>query len=154
MFKKAKKERKVKRAFIITILILLIIIIISFIYFSQTKKCETKECFLESLRQCKRASYASEEWFYRIEMATENECVVYVKNLNLKDTEVEIAERLKGKDMKCYIAKEGSLDYLPHENIDVCHGILKEEILRIMLEKMHLYIIQNIGEFENPMPTA
>ena len=48
--------------------------------------------------------------------------------------------------MKCYIPLAQAGSYMPHENIDVCHGLLKEAILDTMVKKMHQYIIQHIGE--------
>jgi len=133
------------------IIVLGIILVISLVYLLvKAERCSDEQCFLSNLKSCKKASYSSDEWLYKIKGNLGDNCLVYVKNLALKDAEKEIADRLKGKDMTCNIPKSDLGSYMPHENIDVCHGMLKEEILSIMIEKMHLYIIQHIGEFETP----
>ncbi|MEM2822427.1 MAG: hypothetical protein QXE64_02455 [Candidatus Pacearchaeota archaeon] len=135
-------------------------IFLTLIFSPKEKICTDEACFFENLKECKKASYQTEEWRYEIKgfssfgsaKSTETvpACKVYVENVMLKDAEADVVERLKGKSMECAIPTTAV--YLPHENIDVCHGELKEEILKLMIEKLHLYIIQQLGQFNVSSP--
>ncbi|MEM1535265.1 MAG: hypothetical protein QXG39_09700 [Candidatus Aenigmatarchaeota archaeon] len=133
-------------------------IFLTLIFSPKEKICTDEACFFENLKECKKASYQTEEWRYEIKgfspkaeaEQAEPACRVYVENVMLKDAEADVVERLKGKSMECAIPTTAV--YLPHENIDVCHGELKEEILKLMIEKLHLYIIQQLGQFNVSSP--
>jgi len=125
--------------------------IVSYLLFSYlyTPKCASSVCFKASLFKCAKASFTNagenSTWFYSIKGLSGGECKIYVKAVSFK-TDVITGTALTGKDMTCYIPKEILGAFMPEEKIEYCHGILKEEIQRLMIEKMHLYIIQNIGQ--------
>ena len=48
--------------------------------------------------------------------------------------------------MECFIPRD--LIIMPEEKIEFCHGDLKEAIQDQIIEKMHLYIIQNIDKVD------
>jgi hypothetical protein len=112
-------------------------------------KCASSTCFKASFFKCAKVSFTNagenSTWFYSIQGLSGGECKIYVKAISFK-TDVVTGTALTGKDMTCYIPKEILGAFMPEEKIEYCHGILKEEIQRLMIEKMHLYIIQNIGQ--------
>jgi len=111
-------------------------------------KCTNELCFKDSLWKCKKSGFLNTKenstWMYNIKGSSTDGCQVYVKLVSLK-SDVAIGTALGGKDMNCYIPKNVLGAFMPEEKIEYCHGILKEEIQKLMIEKMHLYIVQNIG---------
>lgn len=111
--------------------------------------CKDMTCFKESLWKCHRASFLSEgensTWLYNINGLGGGNCNVYVKAVSIK-TDVVTGTALQGQSMDCSIPKEISGAFMPEEKIEYCHGILKEEIQKQIIEKMHLYIVQNIAK--------
>jgi len=117
----------------------------SFFYYP---KCNDELCFKDSLWKCKKVGFTNYKenstWMYNIKGMSSEGCEVYVKLVSLK-TDVS-KESLSGKEMSCYIPKNILGAFMPEEKIEYCHGILKEEIQKMMIEQMHLYIVQNIGK--------
>ena len=128
-----------------------VVIIICAIAFSQLyiPKCEDIKCFKAELWKCGRASFLNSgensTWLYSIKGLSADGCEIYVKAVSLK-VDIATGTALTGKDMTCYIPESLLGAFMPEEKIEYCHGILKEEIQRLMIEKMHVYIIQNIGQ--------
>ena len=52
-------------------------------------------------------------------------------------------EALEGKSMSCYLALGAVV--VPEANPNLCNGRLKEEMQGLIIEKLHEYIISNIG---------
>ena len=128
----------------------LALIIIGLVYaFFYTAKCGDIGCFKTKLWECKRATFTNSgenaTWYYKINGFSAGECNVYTKAVSLK-IDVGTGTALNGKAMNCYIPKEVLGAFMPEEKLEYCHGMLKEEIQRLMIEKMHLYIVQNIGQ--------
>ena len=131
------------------ILLIAIILLILGIYFKffYAGKCQSgdRNCFNVALARCDRVTFTSygadSSWFYKIEGKSKENCVVYVENINLK-TSFE-SSQLMGKGMFCYIPLGAVTS--PEANIDLCHGELKEILQDLIIQKMHLYIVQNIG---------
>lgn len=123
------------------------LLILSYFFFFYTKKCLTKDCFLNALGGCKRATFRSEQdqatWLYSIKGTSADGCKVYVKAAEIKTAESKV---LEGKFMFCYLPQKTVL--MPEEKIEYCHGLLKEAIQDQIIEKMHLYIVENIGEIK------
>jgi len=112
-------------------------------------KCATESCFKAELWKCNKVSFLSSSenstWMYNIKGFSGDECIIYAKAVSIK-SDIATGIALSGKDMTCYIPKNVIGSFMPEEKIEYCHGILKEEIQRLMIEKMHLYIVQNIGK--------
>lgn len=138
---------RIKITVVFAVVTLILFIALIYFYYFKEETCYDKSCFLFYLRNCEKARYESDEWFYKIKGPKNNYCVVYVKNKWLNNVDVEVAKALNGKDMLCYIPRDIAGAYMPYEKIEQCHGLLKEAILDQMIKKMHLYIIQHIGEF-------
>ena len=142
-------EKKRKTAVVVIILVLLIASVSAVVYLSifYKPKCEDKTCFNNALVNCQRVSYLSEEedatWLYIIEGKSEGSCITNVKLIHLKQGSVGM-EILVGKNMDCYTTI-GVLTK-PQENLEDCHGLLKEEIQSILIKKMHAYITENLGQ--------
>ncbi len=142
-------EKKRKIAVILFILILLIASASAAVYLTYLykPKCEDITCFNNALINCATASYFSEEedatWLYVIKGKSEESCITNVNLIYLKQGSVGM-EILVGKNMDCY-TPFGVL-IKPQENLENCHGLLKEEIQSILIKKMHAYITENLGE--------
>lgn len=113
------------------------------------EKCLSQSCLLNSLWKCKQVSYLNVQdnstWYYKVQGMTGDGCKVYVEAKELK-TDVETAGALIGKSMTCYIPSDVAGSFLPEAKIEYCHGLLKEAIQDLIIQKMHLFIVQNIGQ--------
>ncbi|MBI4895499.1 MAG: hypothetical protein HY831_03325 [Candidatus Aenigmarchaeota archaeon] len=139
------KVRTRRILILIAILLLILAIYLKFVY---TKNCPDRNCFNVALTRCDRAIFTSygidSSWYYKIEGKKQDTCAVYVKSINVKS--ITEAQKLKDKSMTCYLPLGSTAS--PEGDIDACHGILKEELQDLIIQKMHLYIIQNIGKIE------
>ena len=140
---------------IIIICAALVIVALSY-YLFYMPKCKDITCFKESLWKCNKASFVNERanstWLYKVEGFTSDTCKVYVKSIFLK-TDAATANALQGKEMECLIPKNILGSFMPEEKIEFCHGILKEEIQRLIIENMNSYIAQNIGQINEAAVT-
>ncbi len=150
---KMKKLSRPKLAFSFAIfLILLALIYIYFTMFFFSAKCYTETCFLNNLKNCKETSfeYVQEgtEWDYSIKGTQGLTCKVAVKVAEVM-VPVSPTKILEGREMECYIPRD--IIIMPEDKIEYCHGSLKEAIQDQIIEKMHLYIVQKIGQIEKEL---
>ena len=146
----AKKGIDINRAvYIVTgcaLVLLIAYFAASFFYYP---KCESKECFNNALQTCEKSGFLNVKedstWLYTIKGISEEKCRINVKAVSLK-SDIVTGSALQGKDMDCAIPQNLLGSFMPEEKIEYCHGILKEEIQGLMIENMHLYIVQNIGQ--------
>lgn len=140
-------ESKGKRNFFLVILLLFVISTAYFNFF-YTKTCKDKNCFDSSLAKCKKATFtnAQEEatWQYTIQGKKGNKCIVNVKSIAMAEKEGKAA---RGKTMLCSLPRGVVMN--PISNLDECHGLLKEALQDIIIEKLHVYIVKNIGSLSN-----
>lgn len=136
------------------IYLIVFFIIIAFLLFlgiSYFKKsCKDENCFFNALDKCDKVSWIREDsqaaWSYNIMGSPgKNTCEVEVSLVKLKQGTIDI-EKLEGKKMTCVVDK-GSRSY-PEKILSKCTGILKEEMQEIIIQKMHNYIFNNIGEIQ------
>lgn len=139
--------RRRNRALILLIILVLIGIAVStyfIIFYGQT--CYNSECFKEALIKCQRANYIADKpetiLSYEISGRSGDSCKINVKMLQVKKGSAEIAV-LEGKSMIC-LTPFGS-EIRPEDNIKYCHGLLKENIQEIIIQRMHSQILENIG---------
>ena len=143
---------KIKK-FILPTVILLLLAATVYLFFFYKQECKTQDCFNNAFWFCKKATFTSKTdtatWQYIINgfsKANGNiNCVVDVKAVDLQ-ADAETIQALKGKSMSCSIPKELAASFMPETKIEYCHGMLKESIQDLMLKKMHLFIVQNIGQ--------
>ena len=147
-----------KRKIIIAILIVAFIVVASLLVYNNLfylKQCNNFECFQNAMSSCTRASYVNEEpeasWGYKIQGKSGDDCVIDVKLLQAKQGELGI-DKLQGYDMSCYYSR-GAKAY-PEKDLDKCHGRLKEELQSIIIKKLHTYVIENLGKFDESLNKA
>jgi hypothetical protein len=51
---------------------------------------------------------------------------------------------LEGQSMNCLVPLGSSA--APEADISNCHGILKEELQEMIINKLHAYVVDNLGE--------
>jgi len=142
--------------------ILFIIVVIATIYFTFffTRKCKDESCFNDGLKGCKRINYVANDknviWRYTIRGSpffgvAKNTCKVEVEVIQAKSGIKEV-EDLVNKKMTCYMPL--GLVTKPENDISRCQGLLKEEMQTMIINKLHQYIINNLGEIDQEVTTA
>jgi len=144
-----------KKRIILIILIAVVFVLAVYFTFYYYKKCSDIGCFNSYLSKCKKASFIDEGdndvWLYKIKSKSGDECKVNVKLLQLKKGSSD-AGILEGKDMNCYLPFSSVSK--PQENLERCHGLLKEEMQKIMINKLHNYITSNLGQISEELKKA
>ena len=143
----------VKRGLNIRAIIVLVCIIIvvagGFYLIFAKQKCLSQGCLLNSIWKCSKITYLNVQdnstFYYSVNGMTKDGCEVYVQAIELK-TDVETANALIGKSMTCYVPTDVAGSFLPETRIEYCHGLLKESIQDLIINKMQLFIVQNIGQ--------
>ncbi len=138
---------------IITVLFILIALNVFYIFFFYSKPCADFECFKSSMEDCNRANYINEEaeatWGYNIlGSADDSSCLVNVKLLQAKEGESGISE-LAGYDMNCDVLK--GIGTYPDKDLSRCHGRLKEELQGLVINKLHINILENLQEIKKSL---
>ncbi|MFH0831508.1 MAG: hypothetical protein V1886_01415 [archaeon] len=130
--------------------ILIFLLIAVYLNFFYSRKCADESCFNSALSQCKKARFlniqADSSWLYSIKGQKAGNCIVDVKNIDVKIAEAEL---LKGKSMICSLPK--GVVVSPESELGNCHGLLKESLQDIILERLHTYIVQNIGQIASEL---
>ncbi|MFH1358897.1 MAG: hypothetical protein ABIH37_03360 [archaeon] len=133
-----------------TIIVIVIALAVYFVFFSTTS-CKDTDCYENALLKCKRVTFVNEDdtavWGYKI-LGKEkgNACRVEVKLLRLIQGTIDI-EYLQNKEMVCIVQKLG--DSFPEEDMTKCSGPLREEFQEIIIDRMHNYLLNNIGEIRD-----
>lgn len=142
----------------IVIGLLIALIIASYILFFYSPKCDTEQCFLDKLWKCQKTSFVKETinstWAYEIQGSIADTCEIKVKPIKFSAETEMLSKTFEGKEMVCYIPLGSS--FMPETKIEYCHGLLKEAIQDRIIERMHLYLVQNIGKLGQNLtaPTA
>lgn len=120
--------------------------------FFYSPRCESFECFEELMKKCEPANYLNDAeeatWRYEVKGMDGGACVVEVTLLQSKAGELGM-ERMSGYKMECGFPK-GVVVY-PEKDLAMCHGRLKEEMQGIIIERLHTYIVDNIGEIDETL---
>lgn len=147
-----KKRGTSRINFIIILAIILIVFAIGLSYFTffYLKEAESQEEFNTALYNCNRVSYISDDdsaiWKYEIKGKEEENCLVNVKLVSVKTGSADL-EKLEGNEMVCEIVLGVVTN--PTSNLKNCHGLLKEEMQNMLLEKMHAYLTSNLEEISS-----
>ncbi len=135
-----------KKKIVLLIILISIILITIFLTIFSYQKCDNWECFNSNLQKCKRTKFAGGTdilFGYTIQGKMEDICKVNVilleGQLNTQDT-----LKLKGKEMICDIPS--GIKMLPESDLSQCHGELKENLQEQIINDLHNYIIQNLGQ--------
>lgn len=119
-------------------------------------KCDDKNCFNSAMDNCKRISWVREDaqasWVYQVTgNAKGDTCKVNVKLLKLKEGTID-SEKLEGLEMVCTMPKTET--QFPEKDISVCSGLLKEELQDIIIQRMHNYLLENLGSISEEFNSA
>ncbi len=146
-----KEEQKLfvgYKTYFIIIIIAIILAVVFYFFFLKTNSCKDFTCYQDSLTKCKKSLLIREDensiWKYVIKKSVdENTCMVEVSLLALKQGKTDM-EELQGLSMNCNVLR--SSGGFPENDIASCSGKLKEEIQEVMIQRMHNYLIKNIGQ--------
>lgn len=149
MRKIIEAENKSKKIIILTAILVFLGITIYFNFF-YARKCSSIECFNSALAKCKKASFVNSKddstWLYSIKGTSKGKCVVNVKNIWIK---LDEAKAVQDKSMLCSLPKGVVMQ--PESDLTECHGLLKEALQDIIIERLHTYIVQNIGQISTEL---
>ena len=141
-----------KKAIVFGVLTVFFLIIAVQTTFFHVPSCENFECFQKAMRDCDRVKLVNDgpeaTWKYEIISEERKNCDIEVTFLQPKTGDLEI-ESLANYNMICTFPK-GSTVY-PEKSLDRCTGPLKEGLQRIVIKKLHTYIIDNLGEIDESL---
>lgn len=141
-------------AVISIILIILIGVAVYFTFFF-AYTCNDLSCFQAHQKECARTEFVKDSaeitWKYFIKGKEDGKCVVNVEVFKVKTGGVENAN-LVGKDMDCSLPLGSNV--VPESDISRCHGLLKEEMQNMIIQKLHAYILDNLGEIGEELEKA
>lgn len=142
---------KEKRNFIIG-LIIVVLLILGIYYAFKPDRCQDYECFRQHMVECNPAKYINEEreasWGYEVRGKVGNQCDVRVTLLMAKEGELKLT-KFEGDYMDCYYPL-GTAAF-PDEDLGACTGVLKEDLQQRIIEKLHEYVLDNIGEIRGEL---
>ncbi|VVB80354.1 Uncharacterised protein [uncultured archaeon] len=149
-----KKDVSVKRYILIAVILLAIVAIGVFVYYRlNVPVCSTTECFFKNVATCTPSKffYAGNISFdYSINGKDDDHCNIDV-TLVRSFWRGTSFDSLNGKSMVCDVPF-GKITF-PEEDLDKCHGPLKENLQELILQKLHGYIIDNLdGGQSNSTP--
>ena len=137
--------------FALIILIIALIGFSSYFLFFYSKPITNSEEFISSMVSCKKVSWIREDsqatWLYTIQgRAKGDACDVEVQLLKMKEGTID-SEKLQGKEMVCTLLKSDTR--FPEKDISKCEGKLKGELQDIIIQRMHNYLLKNVGEIRD-----
>ncbi|MBS3091125.1 hypothetical protein J4217_01600 [Candidatus Pacearchaeota archaeon] len=150
-------EKDKKTGIIVVLSVLILILIIVAVYFSyfNYKICADYGCFKDAMSNCKKMNFINEgseaTWGYTILGQSNGECIVRVKLLQAKKGTLDI-EQLRGYSMDC--AYSLGISKYPESDLGRCHGRLKEELQGIVIDKLYVYIVDNLGQIGDNLRSA
>ena len=144
------KKIIVIRNIIILVIIVLFVAVLALIF--RSENCVNYECFQRNMVKCERATYINEEpvaaWHYEVKGEKDGECQTEVTLLLAKQGELGLDE-LEGLSMTCSYPL--GVSAYPDKDLSVCHGRLKEDLQGIIIEKLHKYVLENLGEISEKL---
>jgi len=142
------KDIRKRLALAIIFFLVSFLLLTVYTFFYSVKSCSGVDCFVDSMGSCKKVTWVRQDakasWRYSIlGNAGKDICKVDVKLLKINQGFVE-NEKLIGKEMICNLPK-GETQF-PEEDLSICSGLLKEEMQEIIIQKMHNYLLENLGD--------
>ena len=137
------------------VLIIALIGFSSYFLFFYAKPVINSEEFLSAMTNCKKVSWVREDsqasWLYTITGNTKGDaCDVEVQLLKMKQGTID-SEKLQGKKMTCVLLKSDTR--FPEKDISKCEGELKGDLQDIIIQRMHNYLLKNVGEIRDEFET-
>ena len=132
------------------ILIFALVVFTGYFLFFYETPCNDPECFVSAMKNCKPVSWIRQDeqasWLYTIEGNSKGDyCKIQVKLLEVKQGTID-SEILEGEKMLC-IQPKGETDF-PEKDISSCTGKLKEKLQDLIIQRMHNYLLENVGEIQ------
>jgi len=144
---KSKTRSEIVKCFLFGFILFLVIFLAwANIFYYRT--CLSENCFDDYLVNCDRAKFITDgnmTFKYFIEGSYEDSCVISVKLLSAQLSKQD-SEKVVGKEMVCYFPQ--GVVSRPEDNLDFCHGELKEGFQSLFISKLYNYIVQNVGEIK------
>lgn len=144
-------QKKHKTIILIEIIIIAALAVSGGVYltFFYHPECNSYACWQKYMTSCtKKASFINEEpeasWGYTISGLADDRCAITVKLLQVKQGELGM-DKIVGEEMSCSYLK-GTSAYA-EKDLSKCHGLLKEGLQQIIINKLHSYILENLGKF-------
>jgi hypothetical protein len=141
---------KLKKSDYIALAVIGVIIIgIAAIYFTfyYAYKCDTLGCYVSHQEDCSRTTFIKDSedttWKYFITGKQDGKCKILVEVLVVKAGSAD-KQRLEGTTMECLLPIGNTAS--PEGDISKCHGVLKEEMQNLIIQKLHTYVVENLGE--------
>ena len=136
----------------ITAGVILIILIGSWLIF-RTKGCSDDFCFEQAARNCDEAKFDLQDenggvTYYEIQGEEDGNCLLYIKIIKMNGISEENARLFKDADMLCAIPESEFSKMTINEmidNLDYCHGRLKEAIYEITLKNLYGLVTRDLG---------
>jgi hypothetical protein len=141
--------KKTKKKLLIMLIIVFVISALLFVYlnFVYAPNCQNYECWQKYMTTCQKASFINEQteasWGYEIKGKTDNQCNIEVTLLLAKKGELGISEIVGDKMICSYDI--GTATYA-EKDLSACHGLLKEELQTLIINKLHAYILEHLGQ--------
>lgn len=148
------KKREFKRKLIKILIMFIIVLVLGIIAFRMLKSyevCDNWDCFNENLASCSRTKFAGGKeiiFRYTIEGFQEDKCKIEVEFLQ-GELGGRPARELEQKKMTCYTPQ--GIVMLPESDLSNCSGELKEKLLEEIINQLHNYIVQNIGQIKKEL---
>lgn len=143
-----------------TVTIVLVVLIaiaaaVALYYTFTPNPCETYACFEAHMASCDRATYVNEEpeasWQYTIIRRVEGACEIRVTLLQAKEGDLKL-RAFEGHEMLCTYPL-GVVAY-PDKDMSACHGLLKEDLQGLIIEKLHRYLVDNLVDVKDALGNA
>ncbi len=129
------------------VLILIVLAVAVYFTFFFYYKCDDVACFRAHQEKCSKTKFLSNaeyaDWGYKINGKKDEKCEINVEIVKIRQGNVDKLA-LEGKSMNCLLPL-GSINP-PENDISKCHGDLKEEMQNLIIQKLHSYILDNLGE--------
>lgn len=141
-----KKEGDNWKAYLIIGIIILLLVGVYFTFFFYYS-CNDMSCFKSHQKECAKTKFIYDgkdtTTQYLINGKNGADCEINVKILVIKQGTAD-KQVLEGKEMTCLLPL-GSIG-TPESDLSVCHGTLKEEMQNLIIQKLHAYIVENVGQ--------
>ena len=149
----ARLKKRVGIALVILIIALIAFSVYFLFYFERA--CDNSTCFVDSMRSCKKVTWtrADEQAVWRYSIvgnAPGDACEIEVTLVEMGEGTLE-SSVLQGNQMNCNMQK-GDTQF-PEKDISKCTGLLKENLQDIIIQRMHNYLLENIGEIKTEFET-
>ncbi|MBT4166153.1 hypothetical protein HOE04_03890 [archaeon] len=149
-FFEAQGYRNIGKRVLIALLVLVVVVVtfVGYYFYSSVKVCSDYQCFLDGLEGCDKVSFVRDDlkasWYYEIVGDGGVGCNVEVMLLSINEGSVE-NRVFEGKSMVCGFVWTGGY---PEDDLFSCSGVLREEMQEKIIQDMHSYLLENIGEIK------